>query len=92
MQARNILAAFDGEAGFCSSGTLRNVAAQKRTLFWVVSTNQMNTATSTATSGTANNPIELQPLDLAIDDPPTKAQVEAIRDRLNDLINALKRS
>ena len=57
-----------------------------------MSLQQLNDTVNGAISGTANNPTELQPLDLTIDDPPTKAQVEAVRDRLNDLINALKRS
>ena len=57
-----------------------------------VSNDQMNQAIGDAIGGTANNPGDIDPLDLTIDDPPTQGQVEAVRDRLNELINALKRA
>ena len=39
----------------------------------------------------AVNPTNLLPLSLDISDPPTQAQVEAIRDQLNALLGALYR-
>ena len=42
-------------------------------------------------SSSAVDPINVEPLSLDISDPPTKAQVEAIRDQLNALLGALYR-
>ena len=40
---------------------------------------------------TAQNPINLSPLNLPISDPPTQSEVEAIVTQLNDLLTALQR-
>lgn len=42
-------------------------------------------------SNSARNPEHVQPLNLPISNPPTQAQVEAIRDKLNELRAALFR-
>ncbi len=39
----------------------------------------------------ANNPLIVQPLNLTISNPPTQAQVEAVRDKVNELLAALLR-
>ena len=39
----------------------------------------------------ALNPVGLEQLSLEISDPPTKAEVEAIRDKINDMINRILR-
>jgi len=42
-------------------------------------------------NSSASNPTNMLPLSLDISDPPTKPQVEAIRDQLNALLGALYR-
>lgn len=48
------------------------------------------TALELALSGTAQNP-NLSPLSLALDDPPTRPQVQAILDQFNTLLNQITR-
>ena len=40
---------------------------------------------------TAQNPVSLHGLGLTVSDPPTQAEVQAIADKVNELIFALKR-
>jgi hypothetical protein len=45
-----------------------------------------------AIAGTANNVNAIEPMNLSVSDPPTQAEVQAVVDKLNELINALKRA
>lgn len=45
-----------------------------------------------AIAGTARNPESVTPLGLVVSDPPTQAEVQQIVDKLDALINALRRS
>ena len=40
---------------------------------------------------TARNPVTVARLDMAVSDPPTQAEVQAIADKIDELIDALKR-
>jgi len=44
-----------------------------------------------AIAGTANNPASIATLDITVSDPPTQGEVQAVVDKMNELINALKR-
>ena len=57
-----------------------------------VSTQQMNDAIGTAIAGTSNNTNTIQLLTLTVSDPPTQGEVQAIQDKLNELIMALRRN
>ncbi len=46
---------------------------------------------SDAIAGTANNPSTVDTLALSVSDPPSQSEVQAVVDKLNELINALKR-
>lgn len=39
----------------------------------------------------ARNPADVLPLELPVSNPPTKAEVEAVRDKVNELITTLYR-
>ncbi|MBM3860202.1 MAG: hypothetical protein FJ395_11200 [Verrucomicrobia bacterium] len=52
-----------------------------------VSEQQLNDAIA----GTANNPGAVDTLDISVSDPPTQSEVQDILNKLNELINALKR-
>ena len=52
--------------------------------------NGLNDALNTAIAGTAQNP-SLGPFTIALSDPPTRPEVQAILDVLNALINQLTR-
>ncbi len=43
------------------------------------------------TSISALDPVAVEPLNLTISNPPTQAQVEALRDKINELLAALHR-
>lgn len=46
---------------------------------------------NTAIFGTAVNPQSVAPLPIVVSDPPTQTEMQAVVDRLNELISALKR-
>jgi hypothetical protein len=45
---------------------------------------------SDAIAGTANNPA-VDTLDMTVSDPPSQSEMQSVVDKLNELINALKR-
>ncbi len=53
---------------------------------------QVDAQISAAIQGTARNPINVQPLYVAISEPPTAYEVQAILDRLNELITGVYRA
>ena len=44
-----------------------------------------------AINSTANNPSSVATLDMTVSDPPMQGELQAVVDKLNELINALKR-
>jgi len=46
---------------------------------------------SDAIATTANNPGSIATLDMTVSDPPTQSEMQAVVDKLNELINALRR-
>lgn len=51
----------------------------------------MNTAISNAMSGASNNSNTVATLNLSVSDPPMQGEVQQIANKLDELINALRR-
>ena len=56
-----------------------------------VSAQQFNDAMNNAIAGTSANSNSVGTLDLTVSDPPTQSEVQSVVDKLNELINALRR-
>ena len=56
-----------------------------------VSTQELNDAIGTAIAGTSNSSNAVEPLGIVVSNPPTQAQVQAVADKLDELIVALRR-
>jgi len=56
-----------------------------------VTTQQLNDGIAAAVGGTANNVNGVQPLGLALSDPPVTSEIQQILDKLNETINGLHR-
>jgi hypothetical protein len=57
-----------------------------------VTTAQLNSAVTTAIARTAQNPSGVASLAVTISDPPTQAEVQALAAKVEELLNAMKRS
>jgi hypothetical protein len=73
-----------------SSAELRNQFTGLKALM-DFNANAATNALQTAIEGTAQNPTSVSGLGQVISNPPTQAQVQAIQNKLNELINALAR-
>ncbi len=54
-------------------------------------TTAINNALASAIAGTSSNSNAVATLEVTVSDPPTQAEVQTIVDKLNELINALRR-